>query len=404
MAGTIYNEWRQAWFNNSHKTKEFSTIDVTTWTANQESGYIDIPNFGQPIFALRLRLTGTITTNGNDVRMATNLPGRMFDCRIFQPSGRPLVYLAGSGGVRVNSVAPSVGTNDLISPGDILLYGEPFLGTAIADMDRTSGRLGPQTGSGTFSFDVIIPCYIPQDAGTHKLQVRMNMTCVNTTGSIYAANPAKVTAAAWTMELIEECLPVGATCTYFGCTNPMTVGIVIGDNYISSQLSRGMILKSLVIQSALPANVNDIRFEQDTVSIVDTEYDDLVDETIAIFDYLDFNRYNASYGIEEFGGGAAIVHSGSKNTVIIQPGDLLINEKTNLIVELATAPQNLRILQIVLIDLPRTATTPEIMSTQAAPASPVVAVRPGNQPSAPLPIRNVGGASPGLLGRLFTQR
>ena len=404
MAGTIFNEWRQAWFNNSHKTKEFNTLDITTYAANQETGFIDIPNFGQPIWGLRLRYTGTLTTNGNDVRLATNLPGRAADVRIYKPDGRPLIYLAGNGGVRVNSAAPASTTNDLVSPGDVVMFSEPFIGTANADNDKASGRLGPQTGTGTMSFDVFVPCYIPADAGTHKLQIRNILTWANTTGTVYAANPAKVTASNWTLEIIEECLPAGATMTYFGCTNPMTIGLVVGDNYISSQLNRGMVLKALIMQSALPANLGDLRFEQDTVSILDTEMDDAIAHTHSIFTYMDYDRFRPEYGQEEFGAGAAIIHSGHNNVVIIQPGDLLINEKTNLILELATAIQNLRVLQLTLIDLPRTATTPEVVSTQPGPSTPVVAVRPGNN-NAPVQRQpNVGGGLLGGLGGMFVQR
>lgn len=400
-AGTIFNEWRQAWLNNAHKTKEFNTLDITTYAANQETGFIDIPNFGQPIWGIRLRYTGTLTTNGNDVRLATNLPGRAADVRIYKPDGRPLIYLAGNGGVRVNSVAPSVGTNDIVSPGDVVMFAEPFVGTILADNDKASGRLGPQTTTGVLTFDIFVPCYIPADAGTHKLQIRNNFTWVNTTGTVFAANMAKVTASNWTLEMIEECLPQGATMTYFGCTNPMTLGLVIGDNYVSSQLNRGMVLKSLIMQSALPANLGDLRFEQDTVSIMDTEYDDALAHTNSIFNYMDFNKFRPEYGLEEFGAGAAIVHSGHCNTVIIQPGDLLINEKTNLILELATAPQNLRILQVTLIDLPRTATTPEVVSTQPGPSTPVVAVKPGNSgPYGYAPGQQPKIGNGGLLGGL----
>ena len=315
MAGSLFSEWKQAWENNAHRSIEWNTISINTGlgAVGQETGYLDIPNFGNPIFGIRLRVQGNFTTDANAVRLATNLPGRAFDVRIYKPDGKPLIYLSGNGGVRVHTLAP--GANDTISPGDIVMYAEHFLGRNMAKVDRASGRLGPQTANGDVYFEIFIPVYIPADAGTHKIQIRNNQfTWAAATGTVYAANPANVPAVStWTMELIEECLPVGTTMSYFGVTNPQTVALAVGDNYLNQFLNRGQLVKAVLIQSALPANVDDIRLTQDAIQIIDTEFEDLVSLTQQIFD-TDYAMVGGSnYGYEEFAGGAAIIHSAHRN-------------------------------------------------------------------------------------------
>lgn len=396
MAGNIFSEWKQAWYNNAHRLIEWNTISVNTQlgAVGQETGFIDIPNFGNPIFGITLRLNGNFTTNANNVALATNVPGRAFDVRIYKPDGKPLVYLTANGGVRVHTIAPA--GNDTISPGDPVMYSELFCGHDMAKVDRVSGRLGPQNANGSVYCNIFIPVYIPADAGTHKLQLRNSQfTWAAGTGTIYAANPANVPAVStWTLEMIEHCLPVGTTMSYFGVTNPQTIGLVVGDNYMGQFLNRGQLVKALLIQSALPANLDDIRMTQDAIQIVDTEFEDLEALTEAMFD-TDFATDRAqAYGIEEFAAGAAIVHSPHRNVGVVLPGDLMITDNTQLHITCNTAAQNIRLMQFMLIDLPRTASRPEVVSTQPAPSSPVVAV--GSKPIGPGATSRVGGG--GVLG------
>lgn len=395
MAGSIFSEWQQAWNNNAHRSIEFNTLSVNTelGVVGQETSYITIPNYGNPIFGLRLRLHGNFTTNANTVRLATNIPGRAFSVRIYKPDGKPLLYLSGNGGVRVHTLAP--GVNDTIAPGDVVVHQELFLGKAVAKTDRASGRLGPQTGNGDVYCDIFIPIFISADSGPHKLQLRNENFTWGAAGSIYATNPANVpTVSTWTLELIEECLPCGASMSYVGCTNPQSISVAVGDNYLNQFLNRGQLVKAIAVQSALPANLEDIRLTQDAIQIVDTEFDDLVALTSNLFD-CDFNSVGGSdYGLEEFGAGAAIVHSPHRNVAVIMPGDLMITDTTQLHIEVRTALQNIRMMQYMLMDLPREAARPEVISTQPAPSSPVVAV-PG-APIGPASIPRVGGG--GLFG------
>jgi len=306
-----------------------------------------------------------------------------------------LLYLGANGGVRVHTIAP--GGNDTISPGDVVMYNELFLGRQSAKMDRASGRLGPQTANGDVYCDIVIPVYIPADAGVHRIQLRNStFTWAAATGTIYAANPANVPAVStWTLELIEECLPVGASMSYFGVQNPQTIAANVGDNYWGQYLNRGTMLKAILLQSALPANTDDLRLTHEGNQIVDTEFEDQVALTTALFD-CDFNMVGGSnYGLEEFGAGAAIIHSPHRNVAVIMPGDLIVSDSTQLHYEVNTAAQNVRLMQFQLMDLPRQATRPEVMSTQPAPSSPVVAV--SERTAGPQP-RMVGG---GLLGSLL---
>jgi len=91
MAGSLFSEWKQVWNNNAHRSVEFLTLSVNTQlgAVGQETAMIDIPNLGNPIFAIRLRLHGNFTTNANTVRLATNIIGRAFDVRIYKPDGKP---------------------------------------------------------------------------------------------------------------------------------------------------------------------------------------------------------------------------------------------------------------------------------------------------------------------------
>lgn len=404
MAGSIFSEWKNAWDNNAHRSIEFSTLSVNTalGAVGQETSFIDIPNYGSPIFAIRLRLNGNMTTDANTVRFATNIPGRAFDIRIYKPDGRPLIYLSANGGVRVHSIAAAV--NDTISPGDPVMFGELFSGKAMESVDRISGRLGPQTGNGSVYCDIIVPCYIPQDAGTHKLQLRnATFTWAAATGTVYATNPGNVPAVStWTLELIEEMLPVGATMSYFGCTNPQTIGLVVGDNYLGQYLNRGQLLKALVLQSALPSNMDDLRLTQDANQILDTEFEDAVSLTTCLH-ICGFNDcYNgAAYGSDEFTA-AAIIYRPHRNVVVVQPGDLYVTEATQLHCSLLTAAQNMRMLQIQLMDLPRVAQRTEVISTQAAPSTPVVAVNPNPNTGAG-GVGTVGGRKTTLLGNIFSR-
>ena len=400
MAGSLFSEWKQAWANNAHRSIEWNTISINNQlgAVGQETGFIDIPNFGNPIFGIRLRVHGNITTDANTVRLATNLPGRAFDVRVFKPDGKPLVYLSGNGGIRVHTIAPAA--NDVFSPGDVLMYGEAFVGKAMAKVDRASGRLGPQTGNGDLYFEIFIPIFIPADAGTHKIQIRNSEFTWGAAGTVYATDPANVpVVSTWTMEFLEECLPIGTTMSYFGVTNPQTIGLVVGDNYLNQYLNRGQLVKAIMIQSALPANTDDIRLQQDAIQIVDTEFEDLVALTSQLFD-CDYNAIGGNdYGIEEFGGGAAIIHSAHRNVATILPGDLVITDSTTLHMEIDTAAQNIRVLQFMLMDLPRQASRPEVISTQPAPSSPVVAV--GNSPIGPTAQSTVGGG--GILGSFINR-
>jgi len=398
MAGSLFSEWKQVWNNNAHRSVEFLTLSVNTQlgAVGQETSMIDIPNLGNPIFGIRMRLQGNMTTDANTVRLATNIIGRAFDVRIYKPDGKPLIYLGANGGVRVHTIAP--GVNDTISPGDICMYSELFLERQLAKMDRASGRLGPQTGNGNVYVDILIPCYIPADAGTHRLQLRnSSFTWAAGTGTIYAANPANVPAVStWTLELIEECLPMGATMTYFGVTNPQTIQANVGDNYWGQYLNRGQMIKAILLQSALPANTDDLRLTHEGNQIVDTEFEDQVALTTALFN-CDFNMVGGSnYGLEEFGAGAAIIHAPHRNVAIIMPGDLIVSDSTQLHYECNTALQNVRVMQFQVMELPRAATRPEILSTQPAKSTPVVAV---TESTAGSPQVNQGA---GILGNLLT--
>jgi len=404
MAGSIVSEWRNAWFNNPHRVIEFNTLSVNNTLAavGQETGMIDIPQIGQPIFAIRLRLNGNFTTDANAVRLATNVPGRAFDVRIFKPDGKALIWLQANGGVRLHTIAPA--GNDTISPGDVVMFSELFVGKAMAHQDRVSGRLGPQTANGDVYCDIVIPCYIPADAGTHKLQLRnATFTWAAGTGTIYAANPANVPAVStWTLELIEECLPAGATMSYFGVTNPQSIALAVGDNFIQQNLNRGKLLKMLIIQTPLPANTDDIVFAHNNADIIDTEMEDLISQTGFLFDTDFADVSGQAYGLEEFAAGAAIVHSPHRNVAVILPGDLVINDTTRLKMSIDTAAQTIRMIQCSLEELPRVATTPEIVSSQPAPATPVVAVAQNPVTGmSPRPTRNVGGGragrQPGIL-------
>jgi hypothetical protein len=380
MPGSLYNEWRQCYFNNTRKSFEFANIGVNAQLGapGAESEQIDIPNKGQPIFGIRLRLNAVMTTTGNAVGFATNIPARAFDIKIIRPDGKFLINLSANGGVSVHTAGWAV--NDVIQPGDIRMYAEPFIGKAIDKNDHISGRLGLQTAGPlpVPCFDLLIPCFIPADSGTHKIQLRCNQFTflAGVGGTIAVANPVNLTVCNFQLELIEECLPVGTNMSYFECTGPQTVGLVVGDNNIGNRLNRNKILKSLIIQSALPANMDQVDFLQNGNPIINTEFEDAVSGTIDQFPDMGIFDTGLNYGLDVYTV-LPILRAPFKNVMIVEPGDLLVTDATELNILLNAAVQNIRIMQLTLATLTRRAVPEEVQGIQPAPASPVVAIGSG---------------------------
>lgn len=368
MVMSVVEQWKRNFYSQNRRVMEIDTITP----GSGDTELYTLPQFGFNTYALRMHFEGTVTDDTTGaVTLATNLMSRMMDIEIQTGEGSKFIKLNGNGGVQVLTTAK----NPTIDPGDVRLMGSPFLQWDELDrFDEASGNVTDGAGTAlTCNFDIIVPIFIASGEAPHKYRFRWRLT-TGTSGTIYATNGAKVASDSWTCQILAELLPPDAMIQKFGF-QAQSIGIVVGDNYIQSKLSKNVNIDTYVFHSPLPANLDDVNVDNGDAKIYDTEFDNLLDITGGKYGHCE-----AMYGIfsSRNGGVAGIVQQiqgGFFNTLYLEMGQALITDALKFKVDLATASQTMRIGELSLVAPGRPATRAEQVTTmpQAPPAVEVVA-------------------------------
>ena len=392
MQGVI-EQWKNGYYGNDRRLIEVDTIVPGTG----DTELYTLPNFGMNCYMIKLHVEGTVEDDTTGaLTLATNLASRLCDITIETGDGKKFIDLHANGGVQVATAA----NNSTIDPGDIRMYASPFL--LHDELDRTDKASSWVTdGGGTVlnvSFDIMIPVYIDAGEQAHRYKFRWGLT-TGATGTIYSAGAADFNADAWTVQVLVDLIPPDIKMQKFGCKF-QSVPVVVGDQFINSRLSKGIIVDTYIMHSPLPANVDDIFIDNGDAKIFHTEFDSYINMCSSLYGYC-----HGLYGImneRTIFAGTSLEQGGFYNTVYFTMGQVGVTEQMKIEARIVTAAQTLRIGELRVVPLGRPAQPAEQITTTPAAKSPQQ-ITLANNSSAAFKPQVQRGRGRGFLGAFLPQ-